>query len=357
MKPDTIERLWFSRDLGARAVRAALLPAAALFRGASAVRNRLYDVGLLPQVPATLPAIAVGNLTVGGTGKTPVAAWIAGRLRSAGARPAIVLRGYGEDEPLVHALLTPGALVITDPDRARGLRSAAEQGADVAVLDDAFQHRRVRRAADVVLLSADRPLDRRWPLPAGPWREPLSALRRATLAVVTRKSADDSAVVQAIAAVRAAAPDVPVAVARLALGELQPLATASGAAPQEHLPAPTPAGRPLADVRGRRILAVAALGDPRAFLTQLEAAGARVTPLLFPDHHPFTADDVTTITRHGATHDLVVCTLKDAVKLVRLRPRAGENVWYVTQTVHLERGEEDVERVLADALSLRRAPS
>src|SRR5690348_7442624 len=128
-----------------------------------------------------LPTLSVGNVTVGGTGKTPVAAWIAAELIDRGARPAIVLRGYGDDEPLVHARLNPDVPVIVAPDRLEGIARAAASGADVAVLDDAFQHRRAQRTADIVLVSAERWTRTPRLLPAGPWRESLRALRRTSM--------------------------------------------------------------------------------------------------------------------------------------------------------------------------------
>src|SRR5690606_29656645 len=207
-----------------------------------------------------------------GTGKTPLAAWLAGRLVESGAHPAIVLRGYGDDEPRVHELLNPAAIVVTDADRVRGVARAAVLGADVAVLDDAFQHRRIRRAADLVLVSADRPLRQRRSLPAGPWREPLAALERATVAIVTRKAAGDAAVDAAIEAVSRAARDLPIAVARLSLGDLRSVAD-DLFAPSGVASAANPvASRSLSDLRGLRVLAVAALGEPRAFVSQLESA-------------------------------------------------------------------------------------
>ena len=340
MDPAAIERIWFGRDSGARVVRAALAPFAWLFAGGATVRGVLYDRGVLASHPLALPAVSVGNLTVGGTGKTPVAAEIVRRLQARGARPAVVLRGYGGDEPLVHARLNPDAAVVADADRVRAVRRAAERGATVVVLDDAFQHRRARRDADVVLVSADLwPTDARRALPAGPWREPLRGLRRATLVVVTRKAAPDAAVAAAVAGCAAAAPDVPIAVAHLVPGDLRTLAG--------------DAAQPLAALRGRRVLAVSAIGDPAAFHAQLASAGASVIPRTFADHHAFTAADARALAGEAAHTDLVVCTLKDAVKLDAVWGRADRALWYVSQSVRLERGEDALARVLDRVLGLR----
>ena len=142
------------------------------YGAAMRARHGLYDSGALPSASPELPVLSIGNLTVGGTGKTPVAAWVAGQLRSR-SRPAILLRGYGGDEVHVHARLNPGIPVIANADRVAGVRQALAQGADVVVADDAFQHRQLRRTADVVLVSVEQMLRPRRLLPAGPWREPL----------------------------------------------------------------------------------------------------------------------------------------------------------------------------------------
>lgn len=197
-----VERIWFGDDRVARTARAALLPATWLFRGVTALRNTLYDRGMLASHAPVLPVLSLGNLSVGGTGKTPVAAWAAQRLRALGATPAIVLRGYGADEPLVHERLTPGVLVVADADRRSGVFTARGEGADCAVLDDAFQHRRLARTEDWVLVAAEQWSDRARVLPAGPLRETPAALARASVVVVTRKTApreDARALAQALA--------------------------------------------------------------------------------------------------------------------------------------------------------------
>src|SRR5215472_1325094 len=204
-----VERLWFEQSMPARISRVALAPAAAAYALVAASRRNLYDRHVLRTHTPALPAISVGNLTVGGTGKTPVAAWIASSLRDRHCHPGIVLRGYaGGDEAAVHRTLNPDVPVVVDPDRLAGIRALARVGCDVAVLDDAFQHRRVRRVLDVVLVSADAWPDVRWPLPSGPWRESLHALRRADLVLITRKSASSATVDAARDAVRRVAPDV-----------------------------------------------------------------------------------------------------------------------------------------------------
>ena len=335
-----VERVWFGEGAGERAARVALLPLELAYGAVVAVRNALYDRGVATVHETAVPAVSVGNLTVGGTGKTPVAAWIAAELQSRGLRPALVLRGYGDDEPLVHTRLNPRVPVVVAADRVTGVaRARADHHATVAVLDDAFQHRRARREADVVLLSADRWTGRRpHLLPAGPWREPLRALRRASLVVVTRKAATPARAEEALRAALAAAPGVPSAVVHLAPGDLQRVTPGGDAT-----------SLPLDALAGARVLAVSAVGDAAAFHAQLVAAGAVLDPppAAYPDHHPFSSADAERLARDGERAQLVVCTLKDAVKLAPLWPRAGAPLWYVSQRVVLERGRESMDRLLA----------
>lgn len=337
------ERVWSGTSVLARTARLALAPFEGAYRGLVALRGGLYDVGLLPSRATALPAISIGNLSVGGTGKTPFAAHVAAELRERGARPAIVLRGYGGDEPLVHATLNPGVPVVVSADRVAGVARARILGADVAVLDDAFQHRRAQRLVDVVLVSADRWTDARRLLPAGPWRESARALRRATMAVVTRKAASPEDAERVREALIAVAPSLPVAVAHLMAGELR---QAAG-----------PGSQPVSTLQGARVHVIAAIGDPTAFLRQLEASGAIVAgTAIYPDHHPFTENEVTRIALGAGDAALVLCTLKDAVKIAPHWPAGAARLWYVSQQVVVER-EAGALSALLDGLLAARLPS
>jgi tetraacyldisaccharide 4'-kinase len=333
-----VERVWYAKDSVASAARTALMPFEGVFRGIVGARDMLYDAGILPLHDTAIPAISVGNLTVGGTGKTPVAAWIARGLVTRGAHPAIVLRGYGDDEPLVHRRLNPDVLVVTNPDRVAGIAAAAANGANVAVLDDAFQHRRAKRSADLVLIAADRWTDDVRLLPAGPWREPLEALRRASLIIVTRKAANDHAVELVHERLASVAPMVPRVGVRLEMGEL--------ICATEDVRGPSSLA--LTVLAGQTVHAVASIADPRAFVAQLEALGARVTVSLFPDHHQFTDEDIARVATGVGTAAWVVCTLKDAVKLAPRWPRLAPTLWYVSQHLIVERGVGGIERLLDD---------
>jgi tetraacyldisaccharide 4'-kinase len=340
-----VRLLWSSRSAGARLVRGALLPAATAFRGVTLIRNALYNAGFLKSVPLGAPAVSVGNLTAGGTGKTPVAHWIAAELGRRGAHPAILLRGYGGDETLVHERLRPGGIVVAHESRVYGASGAIQLGADVLVLDDAFQHRRAARDADVVLISADAIGSAPWPLPAGPWRDPLRAAARADLIVVTRKAADDAAVQRAVEQVANAAPGKPTAVVRIAAAGLTAWRGGEGVSPKA--------------VDGARVLAVSAIGDPDAFEGQLRQGGMTVISARFPDHYRFSPADAVQLGQKAAGFDRVVCTLKDAVKLGPLWPHDAPPLWYLSQRITVERGGESVTGLLDRLLALvssKRAP-
>jgi len=332
-----LEDIWRGRDKRARLVRSLLTPAEAVYATVIATRGRLYDWGILRATDFSIPVLSIGNLSVGGTGKTPVAAWFARRFLEKGAAPAIVLRGYGGDEVIVHERLNEGIPVIAAPDRVRGIREAIAQGVDVIVLDDAFQHRRARRDADVLLVNADAWTGKPRLLPAGPWREPLRAARRATLTMVTRKIAEQSAVADVKRALANVAPHVPVCVAHLAPADLR--STSTGQA------------LPLHVIRGADLTAIAAIAEPQSFFKQLTELGAVVRPFSFPDHYAFTRADARNLAAEANNSDFVVCTLKDAVKLESLWPAEAGSLWYVSQRLRIEDGQEHIDRLLEGLLS------
>lgn len=293
--------LWWDRGPFARLSRAALLPFGFGYRAAVIGRAWAYRRGWLATRRLPLPAVAVGNLTVGGTGKTPVAAWIAARFAAQGIRPGVLLRGHGRDEHLVHQRLVPGAVVVPNPDRIAGGRQAQAAGAAILVLDDAFQRLDVACDLNVALLAAEQAAASLWPLPAGPWREGLAALRRASFIVITRRRASDNEAAEVARRVARRWGGIPVAVARLRLGHLEGMITGRPA--------------PLATLAGRRVVAAAGVADPGSFAAQLDAHGADVELWGYPDHHAYAPRDVARLV--GATGEVehVVVTEKDAVKL------------------------------------------
>lgn len=340
-----VEGVWYGDGVGARLGRALLAPAAWGYLRAARHRGERAAAAATEAAPA-IPALSIGNLTVGGTGKTPVASWAVSRLQAAGAHPAILLRGYGDDEWRVHQQLTPGVPVLTGADRRASGRAAEARGCDCVVMDDAFQHRQAPRVADWVLVSADR-----WPavarvLPQGPFREPLAALRRASAVVITSKAAGEGAVDGVRSAVRAVAPEVPVAVLHL---RMDGVCQAGG-----RLPASTEA--PSLSTLGP-VLVVSAIGDPEAFERQLESAGVVIRRHeRFRDHHPFRDDELDRLVQLGRGCDGVVCTLKDAVKLAPRWPATAVPLWYVSQTVQVVSGRAVLDGDIARLLAARRGP-
>ena len=327
-----IDALWYDQSAAANVGRALLTPASWLYGAIVGARNTRFERDPHHSTDASIPVLSLGNLTVGGTGKTPLAAWAASELRDRGARPAIVLRGYGADEVLVHRALTPDVPVIADADRVRGVEAARAIGASCAILDDAFQHRQIRRLSDWVLVAAESWRDDLRLLPAGPLREPVAALARAHVVIVTRKSAPLGHAEAIVASLTARFPALGHAVFHLA--------------PSGLVDALSGATRPFASLAGERIVAVAAVGATEPFFAQLREGGAVVRARAFRDHHAFTREDVRAIVAESERADAVVCTLKDAVKLTPLWPRAAPPLWYVSQLAVCERGYPTLDRAL-----------
>ena len=310
-------RAWAPRTPAEHALRAALVPAALAYGAVIAVRNRLYDAGWLAAARVPAHVVSVGNLAVGGTGKTPTTLWLAERLLARGHRVGIVTRGYGKrrrgvvvvgeagvplvapeeggDEAVMLARRFRGPVVSGERRAPAAAFACSRFGVDTIVLDDGFQHRALARDADLVLLTADEPAF--FLLPAGPLREGPAALARARALLVV----DAGATV-----VPGAPPGLRVFRARL---RPTALVGAAGAWSEE----------PVGDLAGREVTAVAGVARPERFLATLRALGAVVVDLVpFPDHHVYSAADVDRIMA-AAGGRAVVTTEKDLVKLERLR--------------------------------------
>lgn len=323
-------RRWWRGESGAlgAALQTLAAPAEWAYRGAVALRNARHDrAGGF--VVEGLRVVSVGNLALGGTGKTPVSAWAARALAAAGHHPALVSRGYGRDELLLHRRWNPDIPVVADSDRVAAARAARAGGARAVVVDDGFQHRRLARDTDLVLLAAEDPFPGRL-LPRGPFREPVSALGRAHGVVVTRRVASEADARTLAEKVSGLFPGV--VTGRLALlpGAWEDLDGARASPPR----GPT--------------LAVAALARPEAFAAQVEAATGEPTELVaFPDHHGFTLDDVKAL-RARAGERTVVVTEKDGVKLQPFAAPLGHNVRVLEQSLCWEAGEAEIARLVTD---------
>lgn len=332
-------RVWQSSGERAavdRALSTLLVPLELIFRGAVRARGWAYDRRVLRSASSPIPTLTVGNLTVGGTGKTPLTAWIVSRLAALGHPSAIVMRGYGSDEVAVHRLLNPSVPVYVNRHRIAGVREAQRAGAGVAVLDDAFQHRAIEAEASLVLIAAEDGVESPRMLPRGPWREPLAALDRATLVVTTRKSATRARADEVTKRISELAPGRPQAQAHLRLAGLALLDSASGGLGEL---------RPLSGFHCR--LAIAGVAKPETLWAQLREAGVRVEEeRAFSDHHRYRPAEVERI-RSDADGGPLVMTLKDAVKL---GPVLGQDVAIhaAIQEVVWERGGEEIECLLAN---------
>jgi tetraacyldisaccharide 4'-kinase len=301
-------------------------------------RASAYRRGWLRRRPLPLPAVAIGNLAVGGAGKTPIAAWTAGFFARQGIRPGILLRGYRGDEQAVHQRLVPDAIVVADPDRVAGARKAQAAGARVLVLDDAYQRLNVARDVNVAVVSTESAPPRHvaWPLPAGPWREDWSALGRADVIVVTRRRAAVAEARALAGRIAARWPQAVVASVHLALDGLVGLRSAQRVE--------------LSALAKRRVLVAAGIADPVSFAAQVRAVGATVQLLAYQDHHAFPASDVARLARTAKDADYVVVTEKDAVKLRSRWPADAPEPLVAQLALRWELNGAAVERVLEGVL-------
>ena len=279
-------------------LRVLTLPLEYGFKKGSGLRNRLYDRGVLPLQRAPIPVISVGNLTVGGSGKTPFSAWLVRELRARGEKPALVAHGYGKDETELHRRWNPDCPVLAEEDRAYAAWKAGKMGATVVILDDGFQHRRLARDLDILLVASGTPRKVRL-LPRGPFRESLMAVRRAGVVVVTQKGLTDSPAEMEM---------------RLQPFLREPVVRAAFA----HDGWTDLDGKAASPPEGE-YLAVCGIGDPQGFQrTVMEATGRSGEMICFPDHHDYDWGDVVDLkTRAG--HRTIVTTEKDAVKLHAFR--------------------------------------
>ncbi len=362
-----LERIWWRcpEPWGARALLAPLTLAEGLFRTGTALRGLLYEAGLLSASRAGVPVVSVGNLTVGGAGKTPASMAVASRLAAAGRRVALLSRGHGArragvrlvsdgkgrvllpageagDEPLLLARRLPSVAVLCGPRRAElAHRAVGELGCDALVLDDAFQHRSLARDLDIVVVDASNPRGNGHSLPRGPNREPLSALRRAGLVWLSRidqadRSDGELARLRELAARYTGRP-----------------AIESRHAPREILDGSLERRFGVGALRGLRVLVLSGLARPASFRRTVESLGAAVgAERVYPDHHVFgeaELDEAFAAAR-GAGCDAVVTSEKDAVRIPEARAR-DPRLKVVQIEAEIVAGEEALGEALAAAVA------
>ena len=324
---------WLDGPLGV-----ALAPVGWLYAGLSRLRLLAYRRGWKRSHRPPMPTMSVGNLSTGGTGKTPLLFHALAWFEEHQLTPGVLSRGYGGDEGRMLEERHPEALLAEDPDRVRALQQFLVSGPpEVLVLDDGFQHLRLQRDLDVVLLDATRPFGRC--LPAGLFREPAAALRRADLVVLSRADLVSDGAREAIWARVDACRNGP------------PLPRIEGAAaPRELRQLQTGRREPPSWGAGRRAHLSAGVGNPESFRALCESLEVTVASTDWKaDHHAWTEADLTA----WAGHELVLVTEKDGVKLHDIAPAS---VWELRIDWTFTRGEADWRQALeAFALPARAA--
>ncbi|HED54763.1 MAG TPA: tetraacyldisaccharide 4'-kinase [Phycisphaerales bacterium] len=295
-------------------IKVFLKPIQVVYCSAVARRNAAFDRGRRV-VTFDRPVISVGNVSVGGTGKSPMVAHILHLLVGAGRRPCVAMRGYGSsrrrdgrsDEAEEYRAIFPGLPVVAQPNRTLGLMElfATPEGesVDCIVLDDGFQHRRIARQLDIVLLDASkRPLEDE-PLPIGRLREPMASLRRAdVVAVMHAEAVVEAEVTRIVNEVMALNPGVLVVVGEHRWTGVDVLGVDGF--------------QPVSWLAGKRVLPVCAIGNPAPFLAKVEAeAGDVLTPIVLRDHDPYSTRTVRRLIRSATGAEAMVTTAKDWAKL------------------------------------------
>jgi tetraacyldisaccharide 4'-kinase len=292
--------LWTSRRLDARLARLTLLPAAGLWRTATRARDAVRARGWVRTDALPLPAIRVGNLTVGDSGRTPVLIWIARHYAAQGLRPGILVQGAApwRAAALQHAVPDAAIAASVRPDAAAGRLLA--DGADVALLEGSGGFGGPEPHLSVVVVGAETARAVRWPLPAGPWREGWSALAHADLVVVTRRRAPLD-VARALAEEIRGHTDAVVAIAHLGVRHFEGLVSGDE--------------RPASALAGRRVVAASGSSDPDAFVGQVKATGAAVQVHTWQADGELRDEDVAWLAHATRRADYVVVSEPDAVKL------------------------------------------
>lgn len=315
-----LHRVWYEGSAGYRV----LLPLTGLYWLVVSTRRFLYEIGILGSRHAVVPVVVVGNITTGGTGKTPVTIWLARELQARGFSPGIVSRGYGGsksstsmqvdaasdpavvgDEPVLLAR-NSGCPVVVDANRFRAAEMLLASGADVIIADDGLQHYRLARTYEICVIDGARGLGNRLLLPAGPLRETIARLSEVDQVLLNGALRVQEADLSAIEQNAIIFDLIATQVCRLN-GSLT---------------------RPIARFSGTTVHGVAAIGNPGRFFDLLRAHGMQVIEHAFPDHAPIAARDLA----FGDDFDILM-TEKDAVKLDR---HQGDKLWKVPVELHMD---------------------
>lgn len=339
-----IRRVWERRGVSGKLLWVAFLPASCLYWFAVQIRNVFYSVGL--KTPQTLGplVVSVGNLTVGGTGKTPTVVWIAQELQRRGFRITVLSRGYKRkstkpslltanfsgdvdefgDEPTMMARLFGLNVAVSTPRYKGALEATKTNPVDVFLLDDGFQHRQLARDLDLLLLGSD---SKGWVLPSGPFREPRKGADRADFLLITG-ARDKWQRVTAKAEPRI-----------VFHGTLEPVALVGFESRRwkEY---------PLSLLAGRKIVAVTAIANPPPFYRIIhDWEGEIVDVLEFVDHHLYSSQDWQRINRAARNADLIITTDKDILKLIRF-PFGRERLLALRVKMAVENGDALIQAIV-----------
>lgn len=318
---DRVIRGWRSPGL----LNYLLLPVSLVYRILVAVRYWAYRVGVCRSYGMSVPVLVVGGLTVGGVGKTPVVMELVRYLKDAGFNPGVISRGYGGSSPFwpreVGTDTTPEMVgdepqliyeqcqipVVVGPDRIRSGHYLIDRcNCDVIISDDGYQHYRLKRDMDVVVVDGEWGFGNGWCLPAGPLREPVSALSRADVVVLNGDKLFDAPLPSHFYQMRSRLSDG----INLATRKI----------------------RPLSEFKGQRVHGVAAIGNPNRFFSQLRGAGLEVATHPFPDHHFYSEQDLS----HGNS-ETIMMTEKDGIKCRAMKDLSiARNIWIVPAVVTLD---------------------
>mgnify|MGYP001456528914 CR=1 FL=1 len=306
-----------------------LAPLGALFAAVTRLRRLAYSRGWLASVKPPLPTLSIGNISSGGTGKTPLLFSAIAWLEKHEGEVGVLSRGYGGDEGRILEERFPSVSLVEGANRVQGLRTMMEKNPpELLLLDDGFQHFSLQRDFDVVVLDAMQPWGRCFP--AGLFREPPSALRRADLVVLSRadlvSSEERERIWKKVDQVRTGLSIMPRVEGRVVAQAVRNLKSGEE--------------RPLSSFQGKSICLAAGVGNPASFQALCEQAGLAPTSCRWkPDHYAWTSKDIAAFSKD----EFVLVTEKDGVKL---RPFATENFWEVRVDWKFQKGQEAWEDTL-----------
>ncbi len=300
-----------------------------------------FRSGMRRQHKVKVSVISVGNITLGGTGKTPFVMYIVDRLLSMNAAPAVLTRGYGKDECRMIKEDLPGVPVFVGQDRVLSAARATREEKNVLVLDDGFQHRRIKRDLDIVLLDSVSFSGSNSLFPRGTLREPVSSLNRADMFVLTK--------IDMAGEERK----------RFILKKLEKIAPGKPVVTARHMPSalsdPAGGGYSMEDLKGERVCIVSGIGDPDYFEFITNTLGvAGVLRIDYADHHSYTQDDISRICDKcaGSRVEKIITTRKDYVKMKDLDVSSVEKKLFILDIViNITEGEEKISAGLNSVIS------